>query len=424
MMQGYFIIYMVVVLEVFPETMGVLVNSPCKKTSDWSNYQILCPTNHTIYITKHVIEDGFNRLMFPSLGCSASDAVYCGVELPANNINLKNYHILDSAVNTCNGRNECSLSRQYFLEAEAALKKYCNASLRHELQKATFRQSIDYECIQDSQIVDMCLAKNESSHFYQPVYLTASDPNCTCSLTGSVTRVKILQTISIKLLIQSKDNNIFEHHYTGVNLYGDDIPVQADNLIIAIRNGSDASLTLIKVLGKGGFTISCDKNIPVRASSSLINRRAFKIEPTIGISFTKSKTSIFIESTTNDQVPVYREKIESPKMATTDGGVLSWIQTILIIFLLLFAFLIYYKKRTEGHSSVEIGIKDKQEKLMLVCHPKNEKKTSIEIHQADCMCASNNKRNATASAYTPLQIENEVERNIHTSTNNDYLDVI
>lgn len=58
---------------------------------------------------------------------------------------------------------------------------------------------------------------------------------------------------------------------------------------------------------------------------------------------------------------------------------------------------------------------------MLVCHSKNEKKTSIEIHQADCMCASNNKRNETASA---SQIENEVERNIHTSTNNDYLDVI
>lgn len=64
----------------------------------------------------------------------------------------------------------------------------------------------------DSQIVDMCLAKNESSHFHQPVYLTASDPNCTCSLNGSVTRVKILQSISIELLIQSKDNNIFGIH--------------------------------------------------------------------------------------------------------------------------------------------------------------------------------------------------------------------
>lgn len=55
---------------------------------------------------------------------------------------------MDSAVNACNGRNECTLSRQYFLEAEAALKKFCNASLRPELQEATFRQSIDYECIQ------------------------------------------------------------------------------------------------------------------------------------------------------------------------------------------------------------------------------------------------------------------------------------
>lgn len=64
----------------------------------------------------------------------------------------------------------------------------------------------------DSQIVDMCLAKYESSHFHQPVYLTASDPNCTCSLNGSVTRVKILQTISIELLIQSKYNNIFGIH--------------------------------------------------------------------------------------------------------------------------------------------------------------------------------------------------------------------
>ena len=132
---------------------GVLLNSPCTKTSDWSNYHILrCPTNHTIYITKHVIEDGFTKLAFPSLGCSVLDAVYCGVELPTNNTSLKNYHILDSAVKTYNGRNECNLTRQYFLEAEAALKKFCNASLRPELQKATFRQSIDYECIQGVQI--------------------------------------------------------------------------------------------------------------------------------------------------------------------------------------------------------------------------------------------------------------------------------
>lgn len=61
----------------------------------------------------------------------------------------------------------------------------------------------------DSQITDMCLTKNESRHFNQPVYLKASDANCTCSLTGSITFVAILQTMSVKLLIQSNDNTIF-----------------------------------------------------------------------------------------------------------------------------------------------------------------------------------------------------------------------
>lgn len=127
---------------------GVMVNSPCTKTSDWSKYNIRCPINHTIYIARHVIEDGFHRLIFPSLECSAKDGFYCGVELPTSNTNLKRYHILDSAVHICNGRNECTLTKTYFLEAEAAIKKFCNASLRTELQEATFRQSIEYECIQ------------------------------------------------------------------------------------------------------------------------------------------------------------------------------------------------------------------------------------------------------------------------------------
>uniref|UniRef100_A0A8W8JYX1 Uncharacterized protein n=1 Tax=Magallana gigas TaxID=29159 RepID=A0A8W8JYX1_MAGGI len=247
-----------VVLQFIQHTMGVLVNSPCTKTSDWNTYPILCPTNQTIYIKRHVIEDGFNRLMFPSLGCSASDAVYCGVELPTNNINLKNYHILDSAVDTCNGRKECSLTKKYFLEAEAALKKFCNASLRPELQKTTFRQSIDYECVQDSQIMDMCLTENETVFFNQPVYLRVLDADCTCNITGSVTRVEILQTMSAKLLIQSNDINIFEHQNTDVSLYGVDIPVQADNLIITTENGSKSSLPMMKILSKAG---RCERKI-------------------------------------------------------------------------------------------------------------------------------------------------------------------
>ncbi|XP_065934702.1 uncharacterized protein [Magallana gigas] len=365
-MKGCLFLYYVV-LQFIPDTMGVLLNSPCTKTSDWSNYHILrCPTNHTIYITKQVIEDGFTKLAFPSIGCSVRDAVYCGVELPTNNISLKNYHIMDSVVNTCNGRNECNLTRQYFLEAEAALKKFCNASLRPELQKATFRHSIDYECIQ-------------------------------------------------------------EHQNTNVGLYGIDIPVQADNLFIRIQEGSNNGLILMKVLGKGNLAIRCYKNKNVRRSLSTVNtlREAFQIEMTVGTSlFTQSKTSMFIETTPNDQVPVFKEKIESSNVVFTQG-VLSWIQTFSIIFLLIFAFFIYYKKRTTDHNSVEIRIKDKQEKLILVCRPRNEKKkTSIEIHKEDCMCASSNEHKETASQYTPLQIVNEVESNINTSSNNDYLDVI
>lgn len=128
---------------------GVLVNSPCKGTADWSDYNIRCPANHIIYIRKHVIENAFNTLVFPALGCSASHSLNCGVELPINNtINRKNYDIFESAVNTCNGQNECTLTKEYFVDSEMALKKYCNASIRPEIQRAPFRQSIEYKCIQ------------------------------------------------------------------------------------------------------------------------------------------------------------------------------------------------------------------------------------------------------------------------------------
>lgn len=128
---------------------GVLVNSPCKGTADWSDYNIRCPANHIIYIRKHVIENAFNTLVFPALGCSVSHSLNCGVELPINNtINRKNYDIFESAVNTCNGHNECTLTKEYFVDSEMALKKYCNASIRPEIQRAPFRQSIEYKCIQ------------------------------------------------------------------------------------------------------------------------------------------------------------------------------------------------------------------------------------------------------------------------------------
>lgn len=60
-----------------------------------------------------------------------------------------------------------------------------------------------------------------------------------------------------------------------------------------------------------------------------------------------------------------------------------------------------------------------------MCYSKNEKmKTSIEIHQADCMCEATNKQHVTSSTYTPLDVLNEVENNNQSNSNNEYLDVV
>lgn len=51
-----------------------------------------------------------------------------------------------------------------------------------------------------------------------------------------------------------------------------------------------------------------------------------------------------------------------------------------------------------------------------MCYSKDEKKkTSIEIHQADCMCEATNKQHVTSSTYTP---------NNQSNSNNEYLDVV
>lgn len=231
-------------------SMGSLNNSPCKKTSDWSNLNIRCPTNHTIYITKHVLEDGFSRLLSPALGCSSNDAIYCGGDLPINNtLNLENHDVFESAVNACNGRTECILNKDYFLKAESSVKRVCSASRLTELEKAAFRQSVLYECIQDSLMIDMCLTTSVIKSQYGHLYLKTSSASCSCRITGSFVRLKILQTAYVTVLIQSNDSNIFEHQNVDVGLYGVDIPIQAENLVIMLINGSNASFALLKVFG-------------------------------------------------------------------------------------------------------------------------------------------------------------------------------
>lgn len=61
----------------------------------------------------------------------------------------------------------------------------------------------------DFQIIDMCLTEDNRSHSNQTVYLKSSDAGCLCNLTGFVSRVEILQAISVQLLILSNNNNLF-----------------------------------------------------------------------------------------------------------------------------------------------------------------------------------------------------------------------
>lgn len=44
-----------------------------------------------------------------------------------------------------------------------------------------------------------------------------------------------------------------EHQNTDVGLYGVDISVQAENMTIEIKEGSNKGLSLMKVLSKGNF---------------------------------------------------------------------------------------------------------------------------------------------------------------------------
>eukprot|EP00105_Crassostrea_gigas_P020089 XP_011438779.1 PREDICTED: uncharacterized protein LOC105336243 [Crassostrea gigas] len=406
-MERYLTFFVVITCFVH-NSEGSIIHSPCKKSSKWSNHHIRCHTDHTIYIAKHVIEDGFNRLVSPALGCSSSDAVYCGVELPTNNTNIKNYHIMDSAVNACNGRNECTLSRQYFLEAEAALKKFCNASLRPELQEATFRQSIDYECIQDSQIINMSVVKNESRPF-GPVYLKASSANCSCDISGAMSSIEILF-----LLIQSKENTLLEHPDTSVGLYGVRIPLKTEDIVITILNGTNTSLALMKVRSEGILRIRCSNYKILRRA------REFRVQKMMESRlFQSSRSYGALESTTsqqNDQqVGTVRPDVRftiggilKPNFTFTIGDVLNLTLSFFIIF--LFVLSILYKRRTSGHVSAEIKFKDKEEKLVLVCYPNNgQKKAKVEIHQADCMCVSTTGRPVRRSNYTSLQIVNPSE---------------
>lgn len=49
--------------------------------------------------------------------------------------------------------------------------------------------------------------------------------------------------------------NFQEHQNVDVGLYGVDIPIQAENLVIMIMNGSNASFALLKVFGMCNYIV-------------------------------------------------------------------------------------------------------------------------------------------------------------------------
>ena len=53
-----------------------------------------------------------------------------------------------NTVKQCNGKTECILTKDYFVEAEKSVRESCDTLTYPDLQNSKFRQSIDYECIE------------------------------------------------------------------------------------------------------------------------------------------------------------------------------------------------------------------------------------------------------------------------------------
>ena len=126
---------------------GSLHYSPCTRTEEWSDYHLQCFNNNTIHIKRHVIEDGFHKSEYLELGCYTEDALYCGTDLPNNNTISLVDGVFLKAVKRCNGKTECNLTKDYFMEAEKSVRNSCDTSTHPDLQNAKFRQSMEYECI-------------------------------------------------------------------------------------------------------------------------------------------------------------------------------------------------------------------------------------------------------------------------------------
>ncbi|XP_062594335.1 uncharacterized protein LOC134255808 [Saccostrea cucullata] len=238
----------IIVFILIVDIQGSLQNTQCKRTRDWNGYQFQCPKNHTIYIKHHIIEDGFHKLSSTIFGCQETDALYCGAKLPINQTLGQNNSAFSSAVRDCNGKIQCHVSTQYFKDVEAGLRKSCSQSHQSDLNEAKFRQSIDYECIQDYQVIDMCTNRKYSRSPHVYLRLSGDRENCSCDVIGNISPVHILQTNMVEISIYNESMPFYEHNHPSVSLYGVEVQVITKKLLIRTKGKSASSYILIKVL--------------------------------------------------------------------------------------------------------------------------------------------------------------------------------
>ncbi|XP_078337254.1 uncharacterized protein LOC111134277 [Crassostrea virginica] len=396
-----------VIINLNMNVTGSVHNSPCKITEEWSDYHLRCLNNDRIHIKRHVVEDGFQKSEFLALGCTTNDAIYCGVDLPQNNtINLQN-DVFVNAVKQCNGKTECILRKGYFVEAEKSVRDSCDTSTHPDLLKAKFRQSMEFECIGESQVRDMCTrrSENRSPHIYLNASSNGPQRNCSCHVTGSASKVEILQTISSQVQILSNDTFVLDHQNPRLGIYGMVIPINADSLTVTLLDVSNESLALIKIVGN--VLVECNKHKLLRAF-----QRDLSLPVTMDRTTVKAAMFTTIEAT----IDTTRLFSVGPQLNTVhldsemQAGALDILQISLIIlsfFLLAFLLMTNFKRRTIENKSAEISIENVKERLVLIIQPSHENRlTQIEMHKADCLCDRSNHGNRQSTLYTPLQIEN------------------
>nr|XP_022344079.1 uncharacterized protein LOC111137107 isoform X2 [Crassostrea virginica] len=322
---------------------GSLHYSPCKRTEEWSYYHLQCFNNNTIHIKRHVIEDGFRKSEYLALGCYTEDALYCGADLPNNNsINLQN-GVFVNAVKQCNGKTDCILTKDYFKEAEKSVRDSCYTSRHPDLRNAKFRQSMEYECIGESKMMDMCTSRSEnrSQHIFLKASSNGYQRNCSCHVTGSASKVEILQTISSQVQIFSNDSFVLDHQNSRLGIYGMVIPVNADSLTVTLLDVSNESLALIKIVGN--VLVECNKRILLRAF-----RRDLSLPATM------TTVEAAMSTTINTTLETTRPFSVGPQLNTVhldsemQAGALDILQISLIIlsfFLLVFLLMTNFKRR-------------------------------------------------------------------------------